>query len=194
MKLSEQQIQELGVALNEATLLGIEASPERKLVSATFAVLTLPESGSPPQDTRVQIVLNSVDRIAASLRLGRWDDRSAKVEQIRIEQLLEIAQSFRRPIYGWEFFNLDTTKFDWFDRLSLDWRGANAEPQNSFSFFQDGGTRHLDVCVWFDSFTIRNPDGGEIPLEDFISGGKRWWDAMYARDSRTEGRGIFPVK
>jgi hypothetical protein len=194
MKLSEQQIQGLGVALNEATLLGIEASPERQLVGATFAVLTLPENGPAPQDSRVQFVFNSAGRIAASLRLGRWDDRAAKVEKFSVDQFLQIAQSFRCPIYGWEFFNLDSQKFDWLDRLSLDWRGANDEAQNSFSFSQDEGTRHLDVCVWFDSITIRNPDGSEMALEEFIAGGKRWWDALYARDPRTESSGIFPTK
>ena len=194
MILSEEQIHGLGVALNEATLLGIEASPERKLVGATFQVLTLPEKGSSPPDSRVQFIFNSVGRIAASLRLGRWDDRAAKVEKFGIGQLLQIAESFRCAIYGWEFFNLDAQKFDWLERLSLDWRGQNDESLNSFSFSQDGGVRHLDICVWFESFVIRTPQSDEIELDQFIAGGKRWWDGLYAGDSRTAGKGIFPSK
>ncbi|HTR40947.1 MAG TPA: hypothetical protein VMH87_04975 [Pseudomonadales bacterium] len=193
MKLSEEQIQGLGLALNEATLLGMEASPERQLAGATFAVLTLPVEGPSPQDSRVQFIFNSVSRIAASLRHGRWDDLAAKVEKFGIEQLLEVVQRFRCPIYGWEFFNLDTQKFNWFDKLSLDWR-EKGNPANSLSFFQDGGTCHLDICLWFEDFTIKTPQGNEIALEEFIAGGKRWWDAMYAGDPRTQGTGIVPSK
>ena len=195
MELSEQHIQGLGVALNEATLLGIEASPAKRLVGATFAVLTLPESGPAPKDSRFQFVFDPVGRIAASLRLGRWDDRAAKVEKFSVEQLLEIAQSFKCPIYGWEFFDIHEKDFPpWSDRLSLDWRSGEDGLSHSLSFSQDGGTRHLDGCVWFDSFTICRPDGNELALEEFIAGGKRWWDALYAGDPRTEGSGIIPAK
>ena len=194
MELPEQQIQGLGFAFNEATLLGIEASPERKIVGATFAVLTLPENGPAPKDSRVQVIFSPVSRIAASLRLGRWDDRKAKVEEFKVEQLLEISQTFRCPIYGWEFFNLEAEKFYWRDKLSLDWRSGDDKFPNSFSFSQDGGTRQLNVCVWFDNLAIRRSDGSAIALDEFITGGKRWWDAMYAGDPRTAGSGIFPAK
>jgi hypothetical protein len=171
MKLSNEHIRGLGLALNEATLLGIEANPEKRRVGATFDVLTLPEDGSSPQDTRIQFIFDSVGRIAASLRLGRWNDLTAKVESFGIEQLLQVAQNFRCPIYGREFFNLDDQKLDWLGRLSLDWRSDDGG-SNSFNFFQDGGTRHLDICVWFDRVTIRDSKGEEITLDNFIAGGK----------------------
>lgn len=194
MNLSEEQIHGLGTALNEATLLGVEPNPERELVGATFDVLTLPKDGPSQADSRIQIVFCNVGRIAASLRLGRWDDRNAKIEKLEVEQLLDVTQGFHVPIYGWEFFNLDIRELDWLDRLSLDWRGSNDPAPNSFSFFQEGDKRHLDVCLWFGDMSIRRPDGNETPLEEFIGGGKRWWDAFYSGDPRTEGKGIVPLK
>jgi hypothetical protein len=192
--LSKEQIQGLDVALNEATLLGIETRTEKQLVGATFRVLTLPESGPSPQDSRVKFLFNGVGRIAASYRHGRWNDRTAKLEIFSVEQLLQIAQSFCCAIYGWEFFNLEDKEFDWLDRLSLDWRGNANGLSNSFTFSQDGGNRHLDCCVWFDAITIHTPEGTVISLEEFIAGGKRWWDALYAGDPRANGFGIFPMK
>jgi hypothetical protein len=51
----------------------------------------------------------------------------------------------------------------------------------------------LDVRLWFDEFILRNPAGDEIALADFIAGGKRWWDGLYAGDTRIDGSGIFPL-
>ena len=47
--------------------------------------------------------------------------------------------------------------------------------------------------MWFDKLEIRDADEAVIPLEQFIADGKRWWDALYARDPQTSGRGIVPA-
>lgn len=46
------------------------------------------------------------------------------------------------------------------------------------------------MSVWFDSLEIRSPSGAPLGLEDFMAGGKRWWDAVHAGDERTQGFGI----
>jgi len=122
MTLTEEKKQGLSIALNEAILLGIEVDTNRNLAAATFRVLTLPEQGSPPDDSRVQLIFAPVGRVAASLRLGRWDDREARVSAFQIDELLSVVQSFGgSPIYGWEFFDTDDKDFPrWSDRLSLD--------------------------------------------------------------------------
>jgi hypothetical protein len=58
VSLSLEEKQRLGVALNEATLLGVELDPERRLAAATLAVLTLPETGPGPRDSRVQLLFS----------------------------------------------------------------------------------------------------------------------------------------
>src|SRR4051812_45870148 len=126
MEFSEQQMRDFGVALNEATLVGIEVAAEERSVSLTFAALALPaDDGPPPPDPRVQLTLQPVGRIAASLRHGNWDDVHARVEGFELDRLAEVVASFeQQPVYGWEFLDVpDQDDFaKWEDRLSLDWR------------------------------------------------------------------------
>jgi len=188
---------DLGVALNEAHLLGFEVDPVRRIAAATFRILTLPASGPPPEDSRVQILFRPVGRVAASLRNGFWNDESAEVVPFSLGELLGVVQSFGvQPIYGWEFFDLhDKELSQWGNRLSLDWRCGSDGLSRSIAVFQSSGagpTRHLDLCVWFDELEFRHSDGSVVTLEEFAAGGRRWWDAMYAGDKRTEGHGIVP--
>jgi hypothetical protein len=195
--LNEEHIRGLGIAFNEATLLGVEVSPDSSLCGITLAVLTLPESGPAPKDSRLQVLLRPVGRVAASLRMGRWDDDRAPVQQFTLTELLSVVESFKSPIYGWEFFDLGDDKFkSWSNRLSLDWQGDPAGVDHSISLFQEGSVpeRILDLRIWFREIEFRRPDGTPVQIEDVISGGKRWWDALYAGDKRTEGHGIVPGK
>jgi hypothetical protein len=185
----------LGVALNEATLLGAEMSRERRLAAITFAVLSLPtEAGVPPQDARVSIVLSPVGRVAASLRMGSWDDPAAAVVPFALEDLLKTVQSFGGlSVYGWEFIDVETDFEAWSERLSLDERFGDDGQAHSITLFQEGLDRHLDLRIWFDTLRVFRPNHSEIPIEDFLAAGKRWWDGLYAGDSRTQGHGIFPA-
>jgi len=196
MNLTEEIKAGLNIALNEATLLGVEVSPHRRIAGATLSVLTLPEAGPSPDDSRRQFLFQPVGRIAASLRLGHWDDPKATVIPFTIEELLERVKSFGGlPIYGWKFFDLYVTDLPrWADRLSLDWRGGDNGLCHSISLFQWRADRHLALCIWFDNLTIRDPLGHELALEEVVAGGRRWWDAFYAQDPRTTGRGMYPLK
>src|SRR6516225_1144479 len=103
----EQLRIELGVALNEADLLGFEVDPDRRLGAATFRVLTLPAVGPPPDHARVQMLFRQVGRVMASLRNGLWNDEAAEVIPFTLGELLGVVQGFGGlPIYGWEFFDL----------------------------------------------------------------------------------------
>jgi len=193
--LSAEQRDGLGVALNEADLLGLEVDEQRRVAAATFRTLQLSVDGSEPEDRRVQFLFRPVGRVVASLRNGAWDDPRAEVEPVAIENLLATVQSFGGlPIYGWRFF--DTPKKNLRklrNRLSLDWTSGDDGHSHVVEIFQDQPNRILDLWVWFDEFVIRDPDGNEIDLETFIASGKRWWDAFYAGDDRTKGHGMAPV-
>lgn len=196
MKLTEEDINGLDIALNEATLLGFEVSAQDRVAAATFAVLTLPEQGKPPEDLRMQFLFAPIGRIAASLRLGRWDDDTARVVPFAIDQLLSVVQDFGgQPIYGREFFDVHQKNFSqWAERLSLDCSWEPGGLTHFITLFQEGHDKHLDICLWFDSFIIRDPLGNEISLTNFIAGGKRWWDGLYSGDERTAGHGIVPMR
>jgi hypothetical protein len=196
MNFTEEEKHGLGIALNEATLLGVEVDTTRNIAAATFSVLTLPKEGSPPDDPRRQILFSPVGRVAASLRLGRWDDPTANVVPFQIEELLSIVQSFGGlPIYGWEFFDVHDQNFiRWSDRLSLDYRSGVDGFEHSIELFQEGNGKHLDFRLWFNELQIKDPEGNAVSLSDFTDGGRRWWDALYKGDKRASGSGIFPLK
>jgi hypothetical protein len=197
MELNEEQRDALGVALNEATLLGFEVDSTQRVAAATFKVLTLPEKGPPPEDCRLQFIFWPIGRVAASLRKGTWDNFNAEVVPFTIDKLLEVVLSFGGlPIYGWEFFDVHDTQLAYWDaRFSLDWRSGEDGLSHSIRVFQeDGFNRYLDLLVWFDAFEIRRPDGSGVRMQDFVSGGKRWWDGLNSGDPRTYGAGIIPLK
>jgi hypothetical protein len=196
MELSPQTKDGLGVAFNEATLLGAELRQSDRVAGVTLALLSLPEAGAPPQDSRVQLRLAPVGRVAASLRLGAWNDPRSQVVPFAIEDLLKTVQSFAGlPIYGWKFFDvLDKDPSNWLDRLSLDWTSGTDGQAHTLQLFQEGQGRHLDLCIWFDRLQILSPAGDELDVNDVIAGGRRWWDALYANDPRATGRGIVPLR
>lgn len=174
----EELRNELGIALNEADLLGFEVDPDRRVAAATFRVLTLPDIGPPPEDSRVRMLFRPVGRVAASLRNGFWNDDAAEVVPFALGELLGVVQSFGgRAIYGWEFFDLHEKELGrWGDRLSLDWRSGAEGVSRSITVFQSSGAgpiRHLDLCVWFDELEIRRPDGAVVPPAEFAAGGRR---------------------
>jgi hypothetical protein len=195
MDISKQLGLDLGVALNEATLLGVEYDVSKNIVETTFSVLTLPEQGPSPEDSRRVIIFSEIGRIAASLRHARWNDDAALAEVFPVEQLLSVVQSFGGlPIYGWDFFNLGSKKCEhWGNRLSLNIAQPSGSLKNSVYLFQEcSPTKMLDICVWFEDLRIYDAQRNDIAVQDFIAGGKRWWDALYAGDPRTEGHGIVP--
>lgn len=187
----------LGIALNEATLLGFEIEKRTRIAAATFAVLSLPESGPPPEDSRVQIILSPVGRARALLRNTHSSNLVGPAVPFRIDDLLQVVTSFGgQPIYGWEFIDIHSaddafckgeTSLDWASGIGID--GLS----HSISVFQESPTRTLDLCIWFDRLEIFTPSGQKLSLEEFIAGGKRWWDAFYAGDERTRGLGLYPM-
>jgi hypothetical protein len=53
-------------------------------------------------------------------------------------------------------------------------------------------SRRLDLRLWFTELSIADRHGQKIKVEQFVADGMRWWDALYAGDSRTDGHGIVP--
>ena len=192
-----EHISGLNIALNEASLLGVEVDPQARTAAATLAVLTLPEVGPMVSDNRLQFLFYPVGRIVASLRKGAWNDEKAEVVEFELADLLSVVQEFGgAPIYGWKFFdNTDVEAFRrWSDRLSLDHETGLEGRTHTIDLFQEGYQRHLDIRIWFDKIAIGDPAGDQVLLDDLIAGGKRWWDGFYNGDARTQGSGLVPLK
>jgi len=191
---SQDIIDGINLALNEATILGVEFQKEKEIVVVTFSPVALDINKQVPTDNRVQFVFKPIGKFIASYRLGRWDDKSAQVVKFEPEQILEKVEEFKHvSIYGWEFINCNDENH-WLDRLSFDFNSENQHGrQNTIDLFQDGGNKHIDMKIWFDDFEIVNPKYEKIELQTFIDNGKRGWDGIYYGNA-SDKFGIYPAK
>ncbi len=193
---TEEIISGINVALNEATLLGVEFNREQEIIAVSFAPVALDESGNVPSDNRVQFIFKPIGRFIASYRLGHWDDKSAEIVRFEPEQILEILEEFgQSSIYGWEF--IDCTKesdYHWLDTLSFDYNSKNTTGKlHSIELFQAGIDKHIDIKIWFDEFEIFSASYEKIEFKTFINNGKRAWDTIYSGDA-SDKFGIIPLK
>lgn len=186
----------LNVALNESRFLSVQVDRAVRSAMVWFEVLTLPEDGPPPADTVVALAVRGMTRVAASLREGRWDNREATVTPVTLDRLDAVVREFSgSAIYGWDFIDPpDESWAHWRERLSLDEVLSTEAADHVLDLFQEGATvsRHLDLRLWFTEMSVVDRHGREIELEQFVADGVRWWDALYAGDSRTDGHGIVP--
>jgi hypothetical protein len=101
------------------------------------------------------------------------------------------------PICGWEFIDPPEESWThWCERLSLDHVMSPEPAGHVLDLFQEGATVnwHLDLRLWFDDVSVVDRQGGEIAFAQIVAGGLRWWDALYAGDSRTCGHAIVPSR
>jgi hypothetical protein len=187
----------LNVALNEATWAAIDVDVAGRRARLMFDVLSLPPDGPASADSHVIVAVNLVSRIAASLRMGWWDDEAAQIVPLEVADLDATVRGFGGcAIYGWEFIDPPEESWrHWRDRLSVDVRLDQHESPHVIELFQHGGParpRHLDLRIWFEQIQISTLDGSDIPVPEFIASGVRWWDGLYSGDPRTSGKGIVP--
>jgi len=197
MKIKDELRHRIGVALNEATLLGVEFDKEKNLVACSFAPIAMNKEGNVPEDNRLLFIFNPVGRFVASFRKGHWNDQNAEVERFEPEKILEVVQRFSgMSIYGWDFINCGEKDFEtWKDRLSFDYStGKSFGLTNTIDLFQEGFDQHIDIRIWFDNFEILTPKYESVELEEFLENGKRGWDAIYENNNKMQNFGIIPVE
>jgi hypothetical protein len=197
--IGEDERDGLNVALNEATWAAISVDTTVRQARLLLDVLSFPAGGGTTGDSRVVVAVNQVGRVAASLRMGWWNDDAAEVIPLEVAGLDATVRSFGGcPIYGWQFIDPPEDSWSsWRGRLSLDARLGPGESPHVVDLFQEGGSaqpRHLDLRIWFTQIRITTLDDRDIPLPEFIASGVRWWDALYAGDARARGKGICPLR
>ncbi|UGT40428.1 hypothetical protein LTV02_31150 [Nocardia yamanashiensis] len=186
----------LSTALSEATCLGIDVDKQARTLRLELDVLTLPVDGPPPADCDVYLTLTGVSRVAASLRRQRWDDLEPVVLPLELDGLHDAVNSFGGgALHGWEFIDLDENAWNqWRKLLSFDTTIGDDPASHMLEFSQEEGIdpRELDVRVWFDGLSVTDKQGNDIPLDEFIAGGVRWWKAHDLGDPRTMRPNIVP--
>ncbi|MDO3647533.1 hypothetical protein [Nocardia mangyaensis] len=186
----------LNTALSESTCLGVEVDTAAGRLQLALEVLTLPTDGPAPTDTKVLLTFTGVTRVAASLRIQRWDDIDPRVLPLTLDQLDEAIESFGGGgLHGWEFIDLDDSGWTlWSELLSFDTVLDQRIAAHVIEFSQEEGIdpRELDVRVWFDKITVTDLAGQEIPIAEFIEGGRRWWAAHDSGDARATKADVAP--
>gem|GEM_PF-1078728 len=184
-------------ALNEADLLGVSVADDGSEATIVVRVLTLPADGPEPEDRVRCLRCRPIARVAASLRHGLWNDETARVEPLTLDQFSGVVASRVSQVYGWKFLDPPESSWEgWRKRLSLDVRLGDRS-EHVLDMFKAGLTdpeRHLDFRIWFDELEVFDQAGAPISLQDFADGGTRWWDGLYAGDPRTQGHGIGPLR
>ena len=140
--ISEEERDGLNVALNEAAWAGISVDAPARRAGVLLEVLSLPADGAVGASSQVVLTVNQVSRIAASLRMGWWNDTTAQVTPLVLEDLDATVRSFGGcPIYGWEFIDPPEESWsNWRDRLSVDVRLSQDESPHVIDLFQEGGS------------------------------------------------------
>jgi hypothetical protein len=191
---TERQLRDgLGIALNESRFVDVHVDARRAEVRVLLHVLTLPETGPEPKDPRRVLRCWGVSRVTASLRNAPLADPEAPAEPLALGDLSKAVRSFGGlPIYGWEFVDPPLSWTDrWAARRSLDeLLGGSSSDGHRLYLFQDAEDRCLELCVWFEDLTVTDGKARAVPLDEFLAGGKRWWDALFAGDPRVGGHGI----
>jgi hypothetical protein len=182
MIIPEYILNGLNVALNEATLLGIEFDRDKELIFVTFSPVAIDVNGQIPEDNRVQLIFKPIGKFIASYRLGDWNDETATTVKFEPEQIFEKVQEFGKgSIYGWEFIDCEKQSNDnWKDRLSFEFISKNnSGRQHTIDLFQASEGKHIYIKIWFDELEIYNPKQEPIDFQTFIDNGKRGWDGIY---------------
>lgn len=182
----------LEVALNEATVVGLRAEPDR-VVSLLLHVLALPEEGPPEPDTRRALVLSGVSRVRVLLRhdVPGEVDYGPPLPLADLAAVEEFFASLTRTgdLYGWEFVDAPDLCADWPAEVSLDLTlGPRADDTHSLYWFNECGRGDESFCiegvVEFTDVAARYADGTPLPVEDFVAAGHRWWEAFRSHDPR----------
>jgi hypothetical protein len=193
--LSEELRLGLDMAINEADFCDMRINERIGEVQLLLVALTLPATGPEPADRRRLLCCKNVRRIVASLRHGPLHDGHARIAALRLTELPATVRSFGcQPVYGWEFLDAPgDCRPAWNKLASIDELVRKGTGEHSLDLFQEGvgtDTRRLDLRVEFDELSVVGPDGAEITLEEFASGGRRWWTAFESGDPRTAGHGL----
>lgn len=203
--LDESNAAGLDKALSEAGCLGVNVDSEAKRLELDLEVLSLAEQTSSTSSTdvassvathRVRLVFHGVTRIAASLRMQRWDDLEPRILPLELPGLSAAVAGFGGSrLHGWEFIDPDDSSWVlWSELLSFDTTIDNRIARHVLEFSQEEGVdpRELDIRVWFDTVTAHRPDGVPIPLSELVSGSERWWAAHAKGDPRASHPSIAP--
>jgi hypothetical protein len=186
----------VGVALNEADVLGVRLEPSGAWCDLLLHVLALPQTGPLDPDARRILRLT----MPAQVRILLREDQPAPSGYGPVIPLTGLdavedffaSLSWSGSMYGWKFLDDPSLTHDWPSRPSLTIDVRSGAGSHSLFWFNECGRDEggmpaaycIEGTVTFEDLEILRADTSPQPLEEFISDGSRYWRALHSRDKR----------
>lgn len=205
MRWDEETREKVEVALNEADVLGVRLEPDGAWCDLLVHVLALPPVGPIDPDPRRVLRLTSPGEIRVLLRR---DLGSAAGDTIPMRDLDDVEEFFSSitwsgAMYGWRFLDLPSDSEDWPDEVSLAVSVGSGKRSHSIRWFNECGRVEdgqpaayvIEGSITFEDLIVLRADGSQVPIDEFIEDGRRWWDALHGGDERlsVEAQRVPPV-
>jgi hypothetical protein len=183
-------------ALNEADVFGLRLDSETGACDLLLQVLALPQSGPLDSDCRRILRLLTPSEVKVLLRhehlLPHGLGPVIPLPDLDAVESFFASLKWGGSMYGWQFFDNPDSDKHWPPEPSLTIRLAPKPAPHTFYWFNECGREEngkakgylFQGIVTFKDLVILRADRTAIPIDEFISDGRRAWDAMYARDER----------
>jgi hypothetical protein len=191
-----QPVDRLDLAFNESTVCGLRFDASAAEARLLVEVLALPELGPIDSDPRRVVVFSGVSSVEVILRADR-DEALGVVLPVESMDALEtffasLGQS--NAMYGWSFIDIEDAGEDWNVTPSL--IRQSTQPRaggHTLHWFTECGRAgadedweryYLQGVIHFDGLRVERADSRPVPLEEFVTDARRWWDAFQGHDAR----------
>lgn len=177
MKISEKLKNGLDIVLNEAAILGLDLNEDENYLSCKLELLQ--ENGSEIPNY-VTLKLENLKRYISAYKTDIQN--SKKIIQFHPNQIAEYLQNFiHKDIYGWEFFNVENSNFN-FDKLSFEYiTDTNYTNFNSLELFQEGFNDDLEIKIWFERVRFFDEKNNELNIEQLIAQQNKIWETIFKK-------------
>jgi len=177
MNFSENLINGLNVVLNESSIRELILNEKDNHLICKLELLR--ENGT-EKPNYANFRLENIKRYIAAYRTDIQNEN--KILKFNPNQISVHLQNFiNRDIYGWEFFNVENSNFN-FSELSFEYlKDDEFEKFNSLELFQESFNLDLEIKIWFENFRIFDESNKEIDIDELIKKQDNIWNSMFKK-------------
>jgi hypothetical protein len=186
---------DIDVALNEADVLGIRLEESGDWCELLLHVLALPEVGPLDPNARRIVRLTAPGQVQVMLRRDLFGDGYGPVIPLADMDAVEeffASLSWAGSMYGWKFLDDSSLTSDWPEHPSLTVNVRPGTAARSLFWFNECGRDEgamkvaylIEGTITFDNLEVMRADSSPVPLPEFTSNGRRYWEALHGHDER----------
>ena len=177
MKFSENIKNGLNVVLNESSICELILNEKDNYLVCKLELL---REGGNDKPNYANFRLENIKKYIAAYRTDTRNEN--KIQKFNPNQINLFLKNFiNKDIYGWEFFNIENSNFN-FSELSFEYFGNDEfEKFNSLELFQDDFNEDLEIKIWFENLTIFDENNKEINIEELIKKQDNIWNSIFKK-------------